>query len=89
MIAGWRAQCRGCSARLRHPTHPAHPLRPHPLPCQNFRGTYLVGEDVVGALRRELAAAGVDAEVPAIMNDTVATLVGAACCACCVGGGKM
>jgi len=35
-----------------------------------------VGQDVVAALRAELAAQGVEAEVPAIMNDTVATLVG-------------
>lgn len=42
---------------------------------KNFRGSYLVGEDVVEALRRELAAQGVEAEVPAVMNDTVATLV--------------
>ncbi|KAL4458290.1 hypothetical protein ABPG75_013155 [Micractinium tetrahymenae] len=42
---------------------------------KNFRGSYLIGQDVVAALRSELAAAGVDAEVPAVMNDTVATLV--------------
>ncbi|KAL4423126.1 hypothetical protein ABPG77_004809 [Micractinium sp. CCAP 211/92] len=42
---------------------------------KNFRGTYLIGQDVVAALRAELAAAGVEAEVPAVMNDTVATLV--------------
>lgn len=54
-------------------------LRPHGLSCcvrQNFRGSYLLGQDVVAALRAELAAQGVDAEVPAVMNDTVATLVG-------------
>ena len=48
-----------------------------PLPLQNFRGSYLVGQDVVAALRAELAAQGLHATVPAIMNDTVATLVGA------------
>lgn len=51
-----------------------HRLAPAP---QNFRGSYLIGQDVVAALRGELAAAGVEAEVPAVMNDTVATLVGA------------
>ncbi|EFN54251.1 hypothetical protein CHLNCDRAFT_135795 [Chlorella variabilis] len=42
----------------------------------NFRGRYLVGQDVVAALRAELAAEGLPgAVVPAVMNDTVATLV--------------
>ena len=35
-----------------------------------------MGLDVVAALRAELAAQGLQATVPAIMNDTVATLVG-------------
>lgn len=44
--------------------------------AQNFRGRHLVGEDVVTALRGELAAAGLPgAVVPAVMNDTVAALV--------------
>lgn len=43
---------------------------------KNFRGRYLVGQDVVAALRAELAAEGLPgAVVPAVMNDTVATLV--------------
>lgn len=52
---------------------------------QNFRGSYLIGQDVVAALRAELAAVGVEAEVPAVMNDTVATLVGACLAAACGG----
>ena len=50
---------------------PSHP--------QSFHGSGLLGRDVVGELRRELAALGVEAAVPAVMNDTVATLVGGAC----------
>lgn len=42
---------------------------------KNFKGTGLLGQDVVAELRRELAAQGIDALVPAVMNDTVATLV--------------
>lgn len=43
---------------------------------KNFRGSYLLGQDVVAALRSELAAEGLPgAVVPAVMNDTVATLV--------------
>ena len=35
-----------------------------------------MGQDVVRALRAALAAEGVAARVPAVLNDTVATLVG-------------
>lgn len=48
-----------------------------PALLQNFRGSHLVGQDVVAALRAELAAQGLHVTVPAIVNDTVATLVGA------------
>lgn len=63
-----------------HPTASRimHTIRPATLPCatlQNFKGTGLLGRDVVAELRRELAAQGIDALVPAVMNDTVATLV--------------
>ncbi len=64
-----------CSHRALHPVHPlAPPTRLHRC-SQNFKGTGLLGRDVVAELRRELAALGVDALVPAVMNDTVATLV--------------
>lgn len=46
-------------------------------PLQKFRGKGLLGKDVVAELRAELAAQGLpNAVVPAVMNDTVATLVG-------------
>ena len=45
---------------------------------KKFRGCGLLGQDVVQALRHELAGLGLDVAVPAVMNDTVATLVRAA-----------
>lgn len=65
-----------CSHRALHPpfNKSAPPTRLHRC-SQNFKGTGLLGRDVVAELRRELAALGVDALVPAVMNDTVATLV--------------
>ena len=59
-----------------HCTPSAPPTHPPTHPQQNFKGSGLLGQDVVAALRRELAAQGIDALVPAVMNDTVATLVG-------------
>ena len=44
---------------------------------KRFRGTGLLGMDVVQALRDEFAKAGIDAVIPALMNDSVASLVGA------------
>ena len=42
---------------------------------KNFRGGKLVGQDIVAALVAAFAARGAAVTIPAIMNDTVATLV--------------
>jgi hexokinase len=42
---------------------------------KSFRGRGLLGQDVVGALKAAFAERGIAARIPAIMNDTVATLV--------------
>lgn len=42
---------------------------------KSFRGTGLIGEDVVSVLKSAFAARGIDAQIPALMNDTVATLI--------------
>jgi len=42
---------------------------------KSFRGTGLLGKDVVSALKSAFNARGIDAQIPALMNDTVATLV--------------
>lgn len=44
---------------------------------KRFKGTGLLGVDVVQALRDEFAQRGVQAVIPALMNDSVASLVGA------------
>lgn len=44
---------------------------------KRFRGTGLLGENVVQVLRDEFKKKGVDAIVPALLNDSVASLVGA------------
>lgn len=42
---------------------------------KSFRGKGLVGKDVVSILKAAFQARGIDAQIPALMNDTVATLV--------------
>lgn len=44
---------------------------------KRFRGTGLLGTDVVQALRDEFARRGIEVVIPALMNDSVASLVGA------------
>lgn len=44
---------------------------------QNFKGRGLIGEDVVAALVAEFKAAGTTVCIPAILNDTVATICAA------------
>jgi hexokinase len=44
---------------------------------KRFKGTGLLGKDVVQALRDEFSKRDVDAIIPALMNDSVASLVGA------------
>jgi hexokinase len=42
---------------------------------KSFRGTGLIGNDVVSVLKSAFNARGIDAQIPALMNDTVATLI--------------
>lgn len=42
---------------------------------KSFRGKGLIGEDVVAALASEFSARGLSVRIPALMNDTVATLI--------------
>jgi hexokinase len=42
---------------------------------KNFRGRGLIGQDVVAALAQAFAARGVSVQIPALLNDTVATLL--------------
>jgi hexokinase len=42
---------------------------------KSFRGTGLIGKNVVSALKSAFTARGIDAQIPALMNDTVATLI--------------
>jgi hexokinase len=59
------------------------------LLVQNFRGRRWIGQDVVAALKAELAAEGLPGAVlPAVVNDTVATLVGASGTSRLVAGGR-
>jgi len=44
---------------------------------KKFKGTGLLGKDVVQALRDEFSSVGIHAIIPALMNDSVASLVGA------------
>lgn len=42
---------------------------------KNFRGRGLIGQDVVSALSKVFQSRGIAVKIPALMNDTVATLV--------------
>ena len=42
---------------------------------KSFRGKGLIGQDVVAALASEFALRGLSVQIPALMNDTVATLI--------------